>query len=66
MTTLIEKLTSAMSSTVLFIAAVIMAGLGFAVIGTLALFALVAIGVAIIASPFLARADTQTDTDVTA
>ena len=66
MTNLIAKLTSAMSNTVLFIAAVIMVGLGFAVIGTLALFALMAIGVAIIASPFLTRADTQTDTDVTA
>jgi membrane protein implicated in regulation of membrane protease activity len=67
MTNLINTLTSAISNTVLFTAAVIMAGLGFVFVGTLALFALLAIGVAMIASPFVARAEAASDdTDVAA
>ena len=57
MTKLFNTLSSALSKSVLFAATIIMAGLGFAVIGTLALFALVAVGVAIIAAPFVARPD---------
>ncbi|MBT8459331.1 MAG: hypothetical protein KJN60_06675 [Boseongicola sp.] len=64
MTNLINTLTSAMSNAVLFTAAVVLAGLGFAFVGTLALFALVAIGVTIIASPFFAHAaDDPVETD---
>ena len=56
MTNLINKATAAVSNTVLFAAAVVMAGLGFAVVGTLALFALMAVGVAMIAAPFVSLA----------
>lgn len=63
MTNLINKLSAALSNTVLFAAAVFMAGLGFAVVGTLALFALMAVGVAMIAAPFAATQHT-TDPDV--
>ncbi len=52
MTNLINKTTNALSNTILFAAAVVLTGLGFAVIGTLALFGLMAVGVAMIASPF--------------
>lgn len=55
MTNLINKLSTALSNTVLFAATVVMAGLGFAVVGTLALFALMAFGVAMIAAPFAAK-----------
>jgi len=61
MTNLINKLTTAISNTVLFAAAIVMAGLGFAVAGTLALFALVAVGVAMIAAPFAARQKTDVE-----
>ena len=56
MTTLINTITTAISNTVLFAAAIVMAGLGFVFVGTLALFALMAVGVAMIASPFVALA----------
>ncbi len=65
MTNLIHKLSSALSNAVLFAAAVIMAGLGFAVVGTLALFALLAVGVAMIAAPF-ASGGHQVKSDVDA
>lgn len=53
MTDLITSTRSALSNTVLSVAAVVMAGLGFAVVGTLALFALLAVGVAMIAAPIV-------------
>lgn len=56
MNTLIKTITTAISNTVLFAAAIVMAGLGFVFVGTLALFALMAVGVAMIASPFVALA----------
>lgn len=56
MTNLINNLTHAISNIVLFAAAIVMAGLGFAFMGMLAVFALVAVGVAMIASPFVAQA----------
>ncbi|MEL7345080.1 MAG: hypothetical protein AAFN59_09510 [Pseudomonadota bacterium] len=62
MTNLIKKLSAALSNTVLFAAAIIMAGLGFAVVGTLALFALVAFGIALIAAPFVSEPKTTTAT----
>lgn len=61
MTTLKTKLTNALSTTVLVAATVVMAGLGFAVIGTLALFALVAVGVAMIAAPFARMTQPEPD-----
>jgi hypothetical protein len=69
MTTLINKFTSAVSNAVLFAAAFLMVGLGFAFVGTLALFALIAVGVAMIASPFItlaqpAAADADADVNV--
>lgn len=57
MTNLMTKLTATVSSTVLFAAAVVMAGLSFAVVGTLALFALMAVGIALIAAPFVKMAE---------
>ncbi|WP_371170822.1 hypothetical protein [Aliiroseovarius sp. 2305UL8-7] len=62
MNTLINKITSAVSGAILFVAAIAMAGLGFAAVGVLALFALVGIGIALIAAPFanLARRDSLT------
>ena len=55
MTNLITKTKAAVSNTVLFAAAVIMMGLGFAFVGALALFGLMAMGVALLAAPFVAR-----------
>ncbi len=56
MTNLINTISTALSNTVLFAAGVIMAGLGLAFVGAFALFALMAVGVAIIAAPFVGRA----------
>jgi hypothetical protein len=53
MTNLITKFKSAVSTAVLFAAAVFMVGLGFAFVGTIALFGLVAVAVAMIASVFV-------------
>ncbi|WP_375279824.1 hypothetical protein [Pseudooctadecabacter sp.] len=54
MTTLMSKFKSAVSTTVVCAAGVVMMGLGFALVGTLALFGLVAIGIALLAAPFVA------------
>lgn len=56
MTNLITKLTTALTNTVLFAAAIVMAGLGFAFLGTLTLFGVMTVGVAILVSPFVKRA----------
>ena len=53
MKTLINKLTSTVSDVVLFTAGLVMAGLGLAFVGTLAMFALIAVGIALLVSPFL-------------
>ncbi|MCF2869685.1 hypothetical protein L0664_01280 [Octadecabacter sp. G9-8] len=53
MTNLIIKLKSAVSNAVLFASATFMVGLGFAFVGTIALFGLVAVGVAMIAALFV-------------
>ena len=52
MKSLINKALSAVSTIILFAAGCIMAGLGFAVIAALGVFALIAVGVALLASPF--------------
>ncbi len=61
MKNLINKLTVATSGAVLFVLGCVMAGLGFAVLGMLALFALATVGIALLASPFLAAKQPQTD-----
>ena len=70
MKTLINKITNAVSGAVLFAAAVAMAGLGFAVVAILAVFAFFAIGVALLAAPFAQSAETEEesieDAEVTA
>lgn len=67
MTNLINKLKSAVSTAVLFAAAIFMVGLGFAFIGTIALFGLVAVGVAMIASAFVtAPVPASTDAETVA
>ena len=58
MNTLMQKIGNAVSNTILFAAAIAMAGLGFAVVGTIALFGLMAVGVALIAAPFVAQPKT--------
>ena len=67
MKTLIAKMTSALSGAVAIVAGLTLAGLGFAVVATLATFALAAMGVAMLAAPFLidrseaAQDETQAD-----
>lgn len=63
MTNLMTRIKSAVSNTVLFAAAIVMAGLGFALMGMLALFALITVGVALIAAPFVAQ---RADADIPA
>ncbi|WP_108814347.1 hypothetical protein [Loktanella sp. Alg231-35] len=53
MTTLIAKLKNAVSNAALFATAIFMVGLGFAFVGTIALFGLIAVGAAMIASFFV-------------
>ena len=59
MNTLITKAKSTLSAAALFIFGVVMAGLGLATVGLLAVFALIAIGMAMLTAPFLAM--TQSD-----
>lgn len=61
MKTLINKAATAVSSVVLFTVGCVMVGLGFAVVGMLAMFALVAVGAALLASPFVQMAQPQDD-----
>ena len=67
MNTLFNKIASALSGVVVFFAACVMAGIGFAALGILALFALVAVGVALLAAPFAkAEQPEADDAEVTA
>ncbi|MEM7470726.1 MAG: hypothetical protein AAF340_05185 [Pseudomonadota bacterium] len=52
MTNLVTKLRAALSNAALFTATLVMACLGFAFVGTLALFVLLAVGIAMICAPF--------------
>ena len=64
MNTLKTKITTAVSTAVLFAAAVVMTGLGFALAAALAIFAFMALAVALVCAPFVGRADAaspQTD-----
>lgn len=54
MTNLIAKIKSVVSATALLATTIVMGGLGFAFVGMLALFALITLGVALIAAPFVA------------
>ena len=51
------KITSAISTAVLFSAAVIMTGLGFALAAALAVFALLTLAVALLSAPFVGFAE---------
>ena len=62
MTTLINTITTAVSGAVLFAASIAMAGLGFAVLATLAFFAFLAIGIALLAAPFAKDASEEDET----
>ena len=53
MTNLINKLTAAISGAALFAAAFVMAGLGLTAIAFLALLSFFAVGIAMIAAPFV-------------
>jgi hypothetical protein len=67
MTTLITKTKTALSNAVLFATAIFMVGLGFAFVGTIALFGLIAVGAAMIASLFITPAmDAATDAEIVA
>jgi len=70
MKTLIKKATTALSGAVLFAAAIAMAGLGFAVIASLTVFAFFAVGIALVAAPFAQTERTEEevieDAEVTA
>jgi len=63
MKTLINKLIAALSSAVLFAAAIAMAGLGLVFLGTLAVFGFLALGVALLAAPFLRLSQEPRDAD---
>ncbi|MEL6571339.1 MAG: hypothetical protein AAFQ64_06765 [Pseudomonadota bacterium] len=58
---LIHKVTAAISGAVLFAAAIAMAGLGFAVIASLAIFAFFTLGIALLASPFVRMTQQKDD-----
>jgi hypothetical protein len=55
MSKLFTKIKSAVSNAAIFAAGVFMVGLGFAFVGTIALFGLVAVGAALVASLFVTR-----------
>ena len=59
MNTIVSKFATTVSSVVLFAAACVMAGLGFATLSVLAVFALVAIGMAMLAAPIMAMAQPE-------
>lgn len=61
MKNLINKATSLVSGAALFAFGVIMAGMGLATISVLALLALSAVGMALLAAPFAAMAQTSED-----
>ena len=56
MKSLMTKIASMFSGVALFALGCVMAGLGFAAISTLALFALAALGLGVLAAPFVALA----------
>ncbi len=56
MKNLMNSIASAVSGAALFAFGCVMVGLGFAAVSTLALFALAAVGVAMLAYPFVAMA----------
>lgn len=67
MTTLITKTKTALSNAVLFATAIFMVGLGFAFVGTIALFGLIAVGAAMIASLFITPSmDAANDAEIVA
>ena len=55
MKNLINKATSTLSGIVLFAFGCVMAGLGLATVGVLALFALAAVGLSLLAAPFVSQ-----------
>lgn len=59
MTNLTNKITSGLSTIVLAILGAVMVGLGFAFLGMLTLFALIGVGVALLAAPFVKMAPSE-------
>lgn len=59
MNTLVTKIKSAVSGIALFTLGCAMAGMGLVVVALLALFALASVGAALLASPFVAMAQTS-------
>jgi len=57
MKNLINTITATASNAVLFAAAIAMAALGFVTLGTLAIFAFIALGLALLAAPFVGLSD---------
>ncbi len=56
MTTLINKAAATVSGVVLFCIGCVMAGIGLSVVGFLAMFGLAAVGLALLAAPFVRAA----------
>ena len=56
MRTFLTKITATFSQIVVLTAAAVMTGLGFAAIAMLAVFAFIAVGIAMLAAPFAAQA----------
>ncbi len=63
MNTLFIKFKSAVSGIALFSLGCAMAGMGLVVVALLALFALVSVGAALLASPFIAMAQSTADAE---
>ena len=61
MTNFFTNLKTAASNVVMFAAAIVMTGFAFAFVGMLALFGLLAVGVAMIAAPFVMNAPAASD-----
>ena len=59
MKNLMNKIAAAASGAVVFVAGLAIAGMGLALVGTMALFALCAVGVALLAAPFVSIAAAQ-------
>lgn len=55
MKTILDKIAASATAAIVFFVSIVMAGLGFAVMGILALFALASFGLAMIIAPFVAK-----------
>lgn len=66
MTSFLNKIASSFAGLVLFLVGCVMAGLGLTMIAVLSVFAMVALGIALIASPFVAMIEREDTVEGTA